>query len=72
MTDVAKLTKLQQDSDATVVECLTEGIDQKAERGKHILTALHGAAVPLDLLTAEALHDLGVKMASLIQESCED
>ena len=70
--DVAKATKVQQDSDQSVVECLTDEINWQSERAKHILTSLHAASVPLDLLTAEVLHDLGCKMGTLIRSACED
>ena len=69
--DVAKAVQQQRDSDESVIECLTDEINWKAERSKHILTALHAAAVPLDLQTAEVLHDLGVSMDALIRDACE-
>jgi hypothetical protein len=72
MDDVVRSTKIQQDSDQSVVECLTDEINWKAERSKHVLTALHAASVPLDLQTAEVLHDLGCQMSALIQAACDD
>ena len=72
MDDIAKANKVQQDSDTSVIECLTDEINWQSERAKHILTALHAASVPLDLLTAEVLHDLGCKMGALIHSACEE
>lgn len=69
--DIIHATKVQQDSDASVVECLTDEINIKAERSKHILSALHAASVPLDWLTASVLSELGSNMHALLHAVCE-
>lgn len=68
----AEIAKQQRDSDDAVLNELTSEADGRCERTKHVLQALIAAAVPLDLVTAEVLHELGINMRCLIHAACED
>lgn len=64
--------KAQRDTDRILLKELIRETDERGERAKHCLQALVTAVVPLDLLTARVLCEIGHNMGALIVETPPD
>ncbi len=64
--------RIQREADESVEDALVLGIDGHAARMKECLAALRMAGIPMNLGTAEALHELSLDMSRTIQGFLED
>lgn len=74
MADADKVTqeRINQEADAAIVEEVEQRVTDRAELLKHCLQALTVAGVPLNLLTADVLHELGTYIHHVIHEFIDD
>jgi hypothetical protein len=70
--DPVRTAQRSRKADELILDGLTVNFDTRFERKKHLLAALTAAAVPLDVLTSIALHDLANGLADFLETFCRE